>query len=1031
MIAKTERQCRRCGNVLDTSGARGLCLSCLSLTTTHRFTSSEVDGRGEDLKLEEGVSVGPQDRFLLHDRLGVGGMGEVWLATDLELSREDEPYWVALKFLSESIRTNKQALAAVRTEVIRSQEMNHPNIVRVFDLHTTAKGMPFIKMEYVKGKNLVYWLEDCPNGVMHWREVVEITQQLCNALQYAHETGGVVHRDIKPGNLLLRTDRILKVADFGIAEALYTTRAVSLKQKTLGTIWYASPQQLVGQRPTPADDIHALGATLYELLAGEPPFTGDNADHTKADSAEALIHQVRFDPAEPIRQRLARRGIENEIPPKLVTLIHRCLEKEPQARPLAREILAMLPTPGNNAQALAAPAPPQATPRQPARQAPKTAPTITVPQIPAERWEADTAPEKSRSAVMTAFLWILFLGITGAAGFVTMKQVNAQPPVGTLEVDLSGLPETRVGERTVVLKPEDRKGREIQFALAASESKFQTNISTGAYLVTVTDTDGLVVKLTSDVKKGSVTTAVIREDLPKVGTLKVDLSEMIRLRQARRTISITTADGTEIQSRTVESDEPAEPIPFTVSAGEYTVNIKEASGYEVFERAKVGQNQTITVRPKGEIPKLGSVAIDLRSFASRNKPRRVEIRKQEGGQLIETIPVTATQQPILRDLAVGAYEIRMVETLNTALDDNWVVQTNITVAAGRPNPVVLGYRMVSVRIESNLTDTLVTWAVGLTDTNSIRLGPSRVETKLLPTGIFLVHASHDNCDPVTMLFTNTAAVPTLRITMRSGSKLTEGLDTWANSLDMRMVRIRSPRAPSLTNKWVSVMETRVRDFSAFVDDTRRDMSDGLRVVTTEGVKLVEKYSWKELPPGFDSNPLLPVVGVNLADANQFCEWLTQKEQKLGLLAPNFRYRLPNSKEWFELAGGMEYPWGDNRKKLAGNYSGTEVRNSPGWPPGWLFLKDYSDGYARLAPAANEFINFFGLYHVGGNAAEWTSDKTVAGGSWADGAEGDVVNDLPFLRTDNFRNDIPAEERNDRVGFRALVEMISAKEQAAQ
>jgi hypothetical protein len=89
--AKGARQCRRCGSPVETAGTRGLCLSCLSLTTTAKFSASDVDVTAEALKLVEGLAVGPGDRFILHDKLGAGGMGEVWLATDQELSREDEP----------------------------------------------------------------------------------------------------------------------------------------------------------------------------------------------------------------------------------------------------------------------------------------------------------------------------------------------------------------------------------------------------------------------------------------------------------------------------------------------------------------------------------------------------------------------------------------------------------------------------------------------------------------------------------------------------------------------------------------------------------------------------------------------------------------------------------------------------------------------------------------------------------------------------------------------------------------------------
>jgi serine/threonine protein kinase len=170
--------------------------------------------------MDHGLAVGPGGRFVLLDKLGEGGMGEVWLANDRELSQAGEPAFVALKFLSSSIKNDPRALAALRTEVRRSQRLTHPNIVRIFDLHTTPSGAPFVKMEFVEGNSLKRWLEERPTHVMPWRMAAKIGQQLASALQYAHEAEGIVHRDLKPGNLLLSEGPVIKLADFGIASAI-------------------------------------------------------------------------------------------------------------------------------------------------------------------------------------------------------------------------------------------------------------------------------------------------------------------------------------------------------------------------------------------------------------------------------------------------------------------------------------------------------------------------------------------------------------------------------------------------------------------------------------------------------------------------------------------------------------------------------------------------------------------------------------------------------------------------------------------
>ena len=152
-------------------------------------------------------------------------------------------------------------------------------------LHLTRKGTPFIKMEFVEGNSLAKWLRDHPEHVMPWRSVVQIVHQLAGALQYAHQVVGIVHRDLKPANLLLGDGGVIKLSDFGIAQLIRSNRKHSSDTGLVGTISYASPQQIAGADPDPADDIYALGATIYELLTGTPPFQGE--------TPEELIQKIK------------------------------------------------------------------------------------------------------------------------------------------------------------------------------------------------------------------------------------------------------------------------------------------------------------------------------------------------------------------------------------------------------------------------------------------------------------------------------------------------------------------------------------------------------------------------------------------------------------------------------------------------------------------------------------------------------------------------------------------------------------------
>ena len=185
-------------------------------------------------------------------------MAGVYLAHDEELHRP-----VALKVLAEHLGDDETFRARFLREARLAGRLSHPNIVQVYDAGD-PEGRPFIVMEYVPGVTLA----EC--GQLPPERAVELGLQGCAGLQHAHDAG-LVHRDIKPGNLLLREDGVLKIADFGIARAAETTRHTQVGT-ILGTAAYLAPEQIAGEDATRASDIYSLGAVLYELLTGRPPY---------------------------------------------------------------------------------------------------------------------------------------------------------------------------------------------------------------------------------------------------------------------------------------------------------------------------------------------------------------------------------------------------------------------------------------------------------------------------------------------------------------------------------------------------------------------------------------------------------------------------------------------------------------------------------------------------------------------------------------------------------------------------------------
>jgi serine/threonine protein kinase len=258
------------------------------------------------------------DNYKILEVIGRGGMGVVYKAIDLNLQKT-----VALKMIDPSYARNESFLKRFRTEAIALAKLENKNIVGVYALRETDNGL-FMVMEYVLAKTVSDWLKE--KGPFSINEAVKIIRQLLNAISHAHKVG-VIHRDIKPNNILLCEDGTVKVMDFGLAKLIQEHGEQSTVNQTAGTLYYMSPEQIKGNKVDNRTDIYSIGMTIYEMLTGRTPFEKDASEYNiQKQIIEGKIESPeKYNPG---------------IPRYFVKFIMKALEKNPDKR--FQDVTAML-----------------------------------------------------------------------------------------------------------------------------------------------------------------------------------------------------------------------------------------------------------------------------------------------------------------------------------------------------------------------------------------------------------------------------------------------------------------------------------------------------------------------------------------------------------------------------------------------------------------------------------------------------------------------------------------------------------------
>ena len=944
-------------------------------------------------------------RYTLLRSLGRGGMGVVWLARDAQLEQE-----VALKFLPEALAHDPAAINDLKRETRRSLQLTHPHIVRIYDFLEDGRGTAAVSMEYVDGATLTQRRLERPAQVFSPAELQPWVEQLCEALEYAHAKAKIAHRDLKPANLMIDARGDLKVADFGISATLSETATrASQRVGSSGTPVYMSPQQMLGEKPAATDDLYSLGATLYELLTGKPPFYAGNIFVQVEQKVPPSLAARRAE-LEVGKELEATGGRLAPIPAAWEATIASCLAKDPKKRPSsARAVAACLR--GDGPPALAAddatvplrrstrmrvrwpfwaallctlsvagwhlggpwlkPTPPPdraaqirsdtATQDRPAEAAPgPVGPDLG--QAAAEKAAAEAQAEKARQAAEAE----------ARAKAEQVKQAAAAEAAQRAKVER----EKQAEEEAARLRAE----RERQAAEEAAR------------------------KQAAQEKQAAEAAARAQAEREKAAAEAQ--AEKARQAAARGGLVVRTEPlGAEVSVG--EGIQGTAPLLLKqLALGKYPVRVRLA-GYEEW----TGEAEVKTDEFAEVAATLARSAGTL-SLGSLPSGVEVEIRGERLEAPGESFAPKKLKTPAKVELPTGAYTVtfrragwpEQAQTVTvprkaTATATAEFVPGALTVTSEPSGAEIVGHGQV-------LATTPQTWS---------DLPPGRCQLELRQAGY----------QPATV-----SGEVVARQTLRLSAKLEKLAGPTAGS---------AMTIPDLKLELVPIPAGRFAMGSTNGDSDERPVT---QVELTRpfwlGKTEVTQAQWEAVMgdnPATFKGANLPVESVSYDDALAFCRKLTARERAAKRLPEGYEYTLPTEAQWeYACRAGTtgDYSFGNSADELSryGNYCDRSNTNDFDWKD-----RSHDDGYDKTAPVGSYRPNAWGLYDMHGNVWEWCLDwkgdyaggtvrdpvgpssganRVLRGGSWFDSAG--------RCRSANRGNNGPGG-RSDNLGFRLALSSV--------
>jgi serine/threonine protein kinase len=909
--------------------------------------------------------------------LGRGAMGVTYKAFDTNLHCD-----VALKVITASLLDSENAAERFLREARVAARLRHRNVASVFHLGKHGESY-FYAMEFIDGETVYARVKR--EGPLDCVFALDIAQQVACALIAAEEQQ-LVHRDIKPSNLMLVRESdgeiLAKVIDFGLVKSAVaeSTAAghLTMRGGFVGTPYFASPEQLDRQPEDIRSDIYSLGVTLWYMLTGKPTFMGS--------MASVIAQHLEKTPA---YDSLAI------LPVQVVSVLRRMLEKDKTKR---------IQTPWELRLELKSCIESLSVPQPAARPETKDAETFETIELTSGQ-ALELRPEAG---------WVL------KKRYRLVEDINPANPGHIFHAE-DIVTRMRVTLRVFLAEPEILE--QIEKEAVRIKGFSHPNFT----------------QLFAAERDRSLSFIVLEwlEGFPLVDLLRarraLTLREMLMLlqqvapavdaaREANLSLEIKLRD---IFLHFPESfAEPVANIVLQCPLDEWPTFVVKMSALDKVKgleaSAGAAQEQTIIfdLKPQRDVVQLGIVAYELLG----GKP----------GGFTPLSTVSEKGNEILRKCLIPergfSTAAEFYDSLRGAANAK---PETIKSAASRPG---LERQTTPLQRPPNVTASVPGPTPALPPFNPIPDPKSHFWTIVgaLTALLLAVGTVWYFLPAILNPFTNqepqvvtTARSPQTNAPVASHPPPQPGKE-WTNSLEMRFV--------PLGNFRISVFQTRIRDFEAFVQATGYDAVGGMSsAVTQNGFKLNE-MSWKA--PGFQQDPDHPVVGVSWEDANQFCAWLTRKERSEGTMPTFQSYRLPTDREWSR-AVGIEheagntpeersgkirgvYPWGEGfpPPNDVGNYAGSESRVDT--PETWSVIPGFHDRYPRTSPVSAFKANGRGLCCIGGNVWEWCMDKfastmnwrTLRGGSWATSRAEELLS--------SYRRGYGPLFRCDDVGFRCVI-----------